>query len=71
MIRGCSRLAAQRNEVQIPDHSTGVPLLRVMDHDGCEVDCFSDLDDDPQWGTGCPGCRESQQAGKTPQECCR
>lgn len=44
----------------------------VMSHDGCYVDRFSDLDDDPQWGNWlCPFCRNSQQSGKTPKECCR
>jgi len=43
----------------------------VMDHDGCEVERFSDLDDDPKWGNWlCPRCRGSQQSGKTPKECC-
>lgn len=42
----------------------------VMNHDGCEVERFSDLDDDPQWGNWlCPRCRSAQQSGKTPKEC--
>ncbi len=39
----------------------------VMSHKGCDVDRFSDLDDDPKWGNWlCPRCRTAQQSGQTP-----
>lgn len=42
----------------------------VMDHEGCDVDDYPELSDDPHWPVWlCPRCRKAQQAGVPYQEC--